>query len=213
MYAKACHRQLGEPFMNADEIKILAEPLTNMSCVFTVNQPVYPNASYYFADKEQAEGAPLAKRIFNVEGVSSVLVAHDQITVHKNTGDDWPVIGPKLGAAIREHMATGEPAVNEELRRALPPTDEIRRRVQQVLDAEINPAVASHGGFVQLVDVRDNNVFVQLGGGCQGCGMANVTLRHGVETAIRKAVPEVGAIFDSTDHAAGSNPYYASSQE
>ena len=93
----------------------------------------------------------------------------------------------------------------------MPSSEEIRERVQQVLDTEINPSVAAHGGVVRLIDVRDNLVFVQLGGGCQGCGQADVTLKFGIENAIRAAVPYVGDVLDVTDHAAGRNPYYTPS--
>ena len=89
--------------------------------------------------------------------------------------------------------------------------EELRGRIEEVLESEVNPAVAGHGGVVTLIDVRKNDVFIKMGGGCQGCGMASVTLKYGVETAIRQAVPEVGAIYDTTDHAAGRNPYYAAS--
>jgi Fe/S biogenesis protein NfuA len=85
--------------------------------------------------------------------------------------------------------------------------------VQHVLNTQINPSVAGHGGVVRLIDVKDNVVFIQMGGGCQGCGMANVTLKQGVEVAIRAAVPEVGDILDTTDHAAGRNPFYAPSKK
>ena len=77
---------------------------------------------------------------------------------------------------------------------------------------EINPAIAAHGGFVELLDVKGNEVYLRLGGGCQGCGMADVTLKQGIEASIRRVVPEVGAIMDTTDHAAGRNPYYAPSK-
>ena len=87
--------------------------------------------------------------------------------------------------------------------------EEIREKVQNLIENAINPAIAGHGGFVDLLDVKDKVVYLSMGGGCQGCGMATMTLRQGVETAIRRAVPEVGAIFDTTDHAAGRNPYYA----
>jgi len=80
--------------------------------------------------------------------------------------------------------------------------------VQRVLDAEINPAVASHGGFVTLLDVRDGVVYIALGGGCQGCGMVDVTLKQGIEVRIREAVPEIREIVDTTDHAGGTNPFY-----
>ena len=82
-------------------------------------------------------------------------------------------------------------------------------RVQRVIDEQINPGVASHGGTVRLVDIRDNVVYVTMGGGCQGCGMASVTLTQGIKQMIRDAAPEIVDVQDVTDHAAGSNPYYA----
>ncbi len=86
--------------------------------------------------------------------------------------------------------------------------DPIARRVQDVLDQQINPGVASHGGFVQLLDVKDATAYIALGGGCQGCGMADVTLKDGIVVAIKEAVPEIEAVLDRTDHAAGENPYF-----
>ncbi|MFQ5580048.1 MAG: NifU family protein [Nitrospiria bacterium] len=83
------------------------------------------------------------------------------------------------------------------------------KAVQEVLDKEVNPAVASHGGLISLVDVKDNIAYIRLGGGCQGCGMANVTLKQGVVVAIKKAIPEIREVLDVTDHAGGSNPYYS----
>jgi Fe-S cluster biogenesis protein NfuA len=68
--------------------------------------------------------------------------------------------------------------------------------------------VGSHGGWVSLLDVRDDVVYIQLGGGCQGCGMADVTLKQGIEVRIREVVPSIKDVVDSTDHAGGTNPYY-----
>ncbi len=85
--------------------------------------------------------------------------------------------------------------------------------IQMVLDNEINPAVAAHGGLISLIDVKENVVYLRLGGGCQGCGMADVTLKQGIEKSIRFAVPEVGEILDVTDHASGRNPYYTPSKK
>ena len=93
----------------------------------------------------------------------------------------------------------------------LPPSDEIKTRIQALLDDEINPPVAAHGGWVELIDVKNNEVYLRLGGGCQGCGAADVTLKQGIEKSIRQRVPDIGAIMDTTDHAAGRNPYYAPS--
>lgn len=86
--------------------------------------------------------------------------------------------------------------------------DPVARAVQDVIDRQINPGVGSHGGMVTLVDVKDGTAFVRLGGGCQGCSAVDLTLRKGVETAIRNAVPQISAIVDVTDHEAGANPYY-----
>ena len=82
------------------------------------------------------------------------------------------------------------------------------KAVQAILDNEINPAVASHGGAVRLVDVSDHTAYLEFGGGCHGCGMVDVTLKQGVETAILGGVPGITAVVDVTDHAEGANPYY-----
>ena len=86
--------------------------------------------------------------------------------------------------------------------------DPVARAVQEVLDTQINPSIASHGGYVTLLDVKGPNAFITFGGGCQGCGMVDVTLKQGIEVMIKEAVPEVTEILDTTDHASGNNPYY-----
>lgn len=86
----------------------------------------------------------------------------------------------------------------------------LAERVQTVIEKEINPAVASHGGEIGLVEVREEVAYIRMSGGCQGCGMARVTLKQGVERMLREAVPEIQGIVDVTDHSAGSNPYYES---
>lgn len=81
--------------------------------------------------------------------------------------------------------------------------------IREVLDTKINPAVAGHGGHISLIDIKEDTVFIRLEGGCQGCGMADVTLKNGVEVEIKAAVPSIVAVLDVTDHAGGSNPYYS----
>jgi Fe/S biogenesis protein NfuA len=87
-------------------------------------------------------------------------------------------------------------------------TDPLALRVQELIDERINPGVGAHGGHVELLDIKDNTVYVRLGGGCQGCGMVDVTLRHGIEALIREEIPEIQQVVDTTDHASGHNPYY-----
>jgi Fe/S biogenesis protein NfuA len=90
--------------------------------------------------------------------------------------------------------------------------DEIAMLVQNVIDTQINPGVAAHGGYIELLDVKDGIAYIFMGGGCQGCGLADVTLKQGVEAIIREAVPQIKAVVDQTDHAAGTNPYYRPSK-
>jgi len=83
-------------------------------------------------------------------------------------------------------------------------------QVKAVLEEQINPMVADHGGHIALLDIKEDVVYVELQGGCQGCGMADVTLKQGIESTITEAVPAVKSVLDVTDHANGKNPYYKS---
>ena len=87
-------------------------------------------------------------------------------------------------------------------------TGDVESRVRQVLEQWINPAIASHGGRAELAGVDGDVAMLRLGGGCQGCGMASVTLSQGIESAICQSVPEITRIVDVTDHASGTNPYH-----
>ena len=87
-------------------------------------------------------------------------------------------------------------------------SDEVAQRVQVVIDEEVNPAVASHGGKVQLIDVRDGEAIVSFGGGCQGCAAVDTTLKNGVEKMVCEKIPEINKVSDATDHSAGTNPFY-----
>ena len=80
-------------------------------------------------------------------------------------------------------------------------------KVRQLLDQQVNPAIAMHGGFTELVNVEDDKAFITMGGGCQGCAMSAMTLRQGIETAILGAVPEIKEVVDITDHGSGENPF------
>ena len=87
------------------------------------------------------------------------------------------------------------------------------QRVMQVIEQQVNPAIAMHGGSAELVAVEDSTAYVRLGGGCVGCGMATVTLSQGIEVAITEAVPEIDNVVDVTDHASGTNPYYEAAKK
>jgi Fe/S biogenesis protein NfuA len=87
--------------------------------------------------------------------------------------------------------------------------DPLAQRVQKVIDERIAPSLAGHGGWVELLEVDGDAAVIQFGGGCQGCGMSQVTLKEGIETAILEEVPEIKRVLDNTDHESGATPYYA----
>ncbi len=91
-------------------------------------------------------------------------------------------------------------------------SDPLAQKIQKVFDDEINPQIASHGGWVALLEVKDDVAYIQLGGGCQGCGMVDVTLRQGIEVVLKERVPEIHRVVDTTDHGGGTNPYYQPSK-
>ena len=176
-------------------------------CRFTVDRPVHEGSAAFFMPEEAKENN-LADRLFKLPGVMKVELDQNIVSVTQGGAEDWRQLGKRVGSAIRAFL-NPPPDIGEGDR--LPP-EHFRTRVQQVLDEMINPGVASHGGFVELLDVQDDNVFIRMGGGCQGCGAADVTLKMGIERLIREQVPQVREIFDTTDHASGMNPYYAQSK-
>ena len=176
-------------------------------CRFTVDRPVHDGSAVFYTPEEASEN-DLADNLFKLPAVMKVELNDNTVTVTQGGAEDWRQLGKRVGSAIRTFL-NPPPEIAEGDR--LPP-EHVRIRVQQVLDEMINPGVAAHGGFVELLDVQDDNVFIRMGGGCQGCGAADVTLKMGIERLIREQVPQVREILDTTDHASGMNPYYAPSK-
>ena len=256
-----------------------------------------------FPTRKHAARSPLAKRLYEVDGVTGVFFGADFITVTKADDQDWTWLKPTILGAIIEHFTSGQPVMTDEragagngsagdapdfevqepvsdapqelidqvrelieerlhptiqgsggdiefhsfvgatvnlrlqgsafamlsqietmLRHYVPEIEKVQdvteaipkpgletaigKAVREVLDRRINPAVAAHGGHIALVDVQDDTVYIRLEGGCQGCGMADVTLKQGVVTEIQAVAPTIKNVLDVTDHAGGSNPYY-----
>jgi Fe/S biogenesis protein NfuA len=124
---------------------------------------------------------------------------------------DW-LDDPFAGGGLRvENPNTPSPAIG-----APPPADlsgDVAQRVIQVLAQQVNPTIAAHGGRAELVAVEQGTAYLKLGGGCQGCAMATVTLSQGIETAIIQAVPEITSVVDVTDHQSGTNPYFETAKK
>jgi Fe-S cluster biogenesis protein NfuA len=197
------------------DVAITAEPIDNDRCKFIVSQPVHAGGVRRFGSATEAAGSPLAAAIFAIPaaGVAEVIVSGNLVTVVKRGPTPWTAIGKSVGAAIRATLAASAPAVTAREPAASTDDDALYERVAQLFQTEVNPMVARHGGAVELIDVQDGVVMLRMGGGCQGCGMADVTLRQGIEAMLRQHAPEVKGLVDVTDHSAGSNPYFASAKK
>jgi Fe-S cluster biogenesis protein NfuA len=206
--------------MSTADIRITAEPIDNGRCKFLVSEPLHAAGVRRFASVEEARGSPLAEAIFAIPGadVAEVIVSGNLVTVVKRNPAPWPVVGKAVGQAIRAALAGDRPAV------APKPVagagvgnasddDALYDRVADLFERDVNPMVARHGGRVELIDVQDAVVMVRMAGGCQGCGMADVTLRQGIEAMLHQQVPEVKGVVDITDHGAGANPYFAATKK
>ena len=197
----------------ARQIRIIAKPQVNPSkCDFEVDRSVVEGTAY-FGNADAAEGSPLAEKLFALDGVHEILMRGPSLTVTKTDAIEWGALARDVGTTVREHLLTGEPCVSEDALASSDGSDDerIRKQIEAVLESEINPAIASHGGVITILDVQNGVVYVKMGGGCQGCASSTATLKQGVEQAIRAHVPDVVEILDTTDHAAGTNPYYSPS--
>jgi len=193
------------------ELKVTGEflPDPNM-CKFEVNQPMWGGPTLVFDGPEKSMGSPMVDALFAIQGITRVKIADQSITLSKNIPNPWPELAKFILPAIRDPMLSGQPIVSEaavEVAQVSMEMD-VEQAIEQLLETHINPALASHGGFVTLVKVEDQNVFIEMGGGCQGCAASKMTMKNGVEAAIREICPTVQEIVDVTDHAAGDNPYY-----
>src|SRR2546426_7883850 len=206
--------------MAAAEIGISAEPIDAQRCKFVVSVPVFAGGVRRFTGSDDAKGSPLAEAIFAIPGlaVNELIVSGNIVTVVKQSPTPWQAVGRAVGNAIRSTLTADVPAVTPAPKPSSGDApavsdDSLYEQVARVFEEEVNPMVARHGGHVELIDVQDAVVMLRMGGGCQGCGMADVTLRQGIEGMLAQLVPAVRGIVDITDHTSGANPYFQASKK
>lgn len=172
-----------------------------------------------YSDSNEARRSKVATKIFGFPWTQKVVVGTHYLIITKQDWVDWNILAQPLCGLIQEHFQTlqdGNPnMINiEENPMAVashaPKTVDhpFASAVKSVIDTQINPMVAMHGGQIELIDVKDTTVYIQMRGGCQGCASSTATLRQGVEQMIKGAVPEIQTVVDVTDHSLGENPYY-----
>lgn len=182
-----------------------------MLCHFVADRPLLEDWTLVFNAAEDGKGSPLIDELFAVEGVAKVQVAGNRVSVTKNIDTDWPLLAKHIVPAIRRAMTTEGGPISTEAVEAVQTVDpgDLAQKIERLFESHVNPALASHGGWVKLVAVKDRDVHLEMGGGCQGCSASKQTLTHGIENAIREIAPGVRNIVDVTDHDAGENPYYS----
>jgi Fe-S cluster biogenesis protein NfuA len=177
-------------------------------CRFTVNRTLHIGTAS-FENKAETEQSVLAQKLFEIEGITRVQLIGHLLVLSKTPEQGWTDLIKRIERILEAFLVSGFALSQEEVEdRMMLIGRGTKQKVQYLLAHKINPGVAAHAGFVELVDVKDNNVYIRLGGGCQGCGAADFTLRQGIEAIIRKEIPEILQVLDVTDHAAGMNPYY-----
>lgn len=177
-------------------------------CRFTSKRTLYVGTKTV-ASVAEAKGVPLAERLVCIPGVAKLQLIGHLLVVTKTADKQWSEVGKEIESILTAYLISGLALTSEEVHdRMMLMGRNTREKVQYLIDTQINPGVAEHGGFVRVVDVSDDTLYVKLGGGCHGCGAADFTLKQGIETIIKRAVPEIHRIIDTTDHSAGINPYY-----
>ena len=193
-----------------DQITITSEvdKQNPADCRFTVNRTLHIGTAR-FDDKSQAAQSPLAQKLFESEGITRVQLIGHLLVLSKTPEQEWEDLVKNVEGILQAFLVSGSALSHEQVEDQMMLIGrETKEKVQFLLAHKINPGVAAHAGFVELIDVKDNNVYIRLRGGCQGCGAADFTLRQGIEAILRKEIPEILQVLDVTDHAAGMNPYY-----
>jgi Fe-S cluster biogenesis protein NfuA len=149
-----------------------------------------------FTDPERTEGSSLARRLFEVEGVSGVFLGTDFITVTKTEGQDWYVLKAAVLGAIMEHYLSGDPVVEADAEpgdegSAAPEDDALVRQIRELIETRVRPAVAQDGGDIIFRGFERGIVYLHMRGSCAGCPSSTITLKNGIENLLRYYVPEV----------------------
>ena len=176
---------------------IQTEPTPNPATLkFLPGTVVMGHGTADFADSSRAGKSPLATRLFAVDGVTSVFLGTDFITVAKTDTSDWQTVKPQILAAIMEHFSSGQPVMDEGSEDAAATGEDsgIVMQIKELLDTRVRPAVAQDGGDIIFRAFEDGIVYLHLQGACSGCPSSSATLKHGIENMLKYYVPEVMAV-------------------
>ena len=158
---------------------------------------------------EASSNAPLGNALFALHGIDRVEVSNGTIWIKKQTEASWETLKPGIAGAIRVVLDSSEEPLGACAPEDTTPDKTLGEAVEKLLNQQVNPAVAAHGGHISAEKVEGGTIYLRMSGGCQGCAASAATLREGVERMLRAALPQIVQIVDVTDHEAGKNPFYA----
>lgn len=187
--------------------RIRAQPLAQEPELmgFVLDDPLHKNATISLSP---GDDTPLGQALFALAGVDTVTVTHATIWVRRTDTADWAKLKPAIARAIRDVLDTTTTPLGHHAETEETADTAFLHKVEALLDQQVNPSVAAHGGHIAVERVSGTRVFLRMSGGCQGCAASSATLREGVERMLRAALPQITEIVDLTDHASGTNPFY-----
>ncbi len=167
---------------------------------FLPGQPVAPSV-YEFKNRGESGNSPLAQRLFGIEGVVSVFLGHDFVSVSKAGNTDWSMLKPMILAALMEHFSTGQPIILNAGNEAQDSAEdsEIVSQIKELIETRVRPAVMMDGGDIVFDNFDNGVVYLRLRGACAGCPSSTMTLKSGIENMLRHYVPEVTEVRQVAD--------------
>ena len=164
---------------------------------FLPGEAVMSTGTADFRDAESAERSPLARRLFQIEGVTGAFFGGDFVSVSKSDDSDWQLLKPVILGVIMEHFVAGHPLLLDDAAETVEDVAddgadaEIVAQIKELLDTRVRPAVAQDGGDITYQGFQNGIVMLQLQGSCQGCPSSTMTLKMGIENMLKHYIPEV----------------------
>ena len=190
------------------QVTIEVDQRNSNVCRFTSTRTLYVGTRNVHG-KDDAKGLPLAERLMCLSGLEKIQLIGHLLVVTKTADRVWEDLSKEIGSILTSYLISSQALTSDDVEEKMMLMGRsTKEKVQYLIDTQINPGVAEHGGSVGVVAVKDNILYLRLYGGCQGCGAADFTLKQGIETIVKRAVPEIDQIIDLTNHGAGMNPYY-----
>jgi len=181
--------------MSDAKIEIHLEFTPNPNTIkFVINRDLLEKGAVNFLNLEKAAKSPLAKKMFAVPGVAAVMIGTNFLTITKSLDGSWDVLAEQVPVAIEKHLEANEPILDADFPFAAPSTGnqtEIEKKIIEILDNDIRPAVAMDGGDITFDRYQDGVVYLHLQGSCSSCPSSVATLKMGVESRLKDAVPEI----------------------